>query len=57
MTPFGDKVMTKANFTHYTRLLEVIMTATRPHQRSTADPFRLGLLFAIGSAITFGGTT
>jgi len=30
------------------------MTAIRPLQRSTTDPFRLGLLFAIGSAITFG---
>jgi drug/metabolite transporter (DMT)-like permease len=53
MTPFGDIVMPKVDFTHYmTR--EVAMAATRPDRLPATDHFRLGLLFAVGSAFTFG---
>ena len=51
MTPSGTSVTTKADFTHY--IPEV--HAWRPQKRAN-DHFRLGLLFAVGSAFAFGSS-
>ena len=45
--------MTKVQFTHY-MLRRCPMVANQPNQRGTVDHFRLGLLFAVGSAFAFG---
>jgi drug/metabolite transporter (DMT)-like permease len=45
--------MTKAHFTHY-KPREVVMAAIKLNQRAAVDHFRLGLLFAVASALTFG---
>jgi len=50
MTPFGDSVMTNAYFTHDIWRWHVT-TATRT---PSVDHFRVGLLFAVGSALAFG---
>src|SRR3954452_24016722 len=50
MTPSRRNVTTKSDFTHY--MPEVHMATTQP----TVDHFRIGLLFAVGSAFAFGSS-